>query len=60
MAGTVLATELLHATLPPDIRSIGQLWIYPTVVIGFLLVLVIGDPGRIDKRDRWLRVVTSR
>jgi hypothetical protein len=59
MAAAVLASEVLHATLPPAIRSIGQVWIYPTVVIGLLLVLVIGDPGRIDKRDRWLRVVTG-
>jgi hypothetical protein len=28
-------------------------------VIGLLLVLVIGDPGRIDKRDPWLRVVNG-
>lgn len=59
MAAAVLAAEVLHATLPPQIRSIGQVWVYPTVVIGLLIVLVIGDPGRIDKRDPWLRIVTS-
>jgi hypothetical protein len=59
MAATVLATEALHATLPANIRSIGQTWVYPTVVIGLLLVLVIGDPGRIDKRDTWLRWVNA-
>jgi hypothetical protein len=59
MAATVLAAEAIHATLPTQIRSIGQVWVYPTVVIGALIVLVIGDPGRIDKRDAWLRVVTG-
>ena len=51
MAIAVIAAEVLHATLPSTVRSIGPVWIYPTVVIGLLLVLVIGDPGRIDKRD---------
>jgi hypothetical protein len=59
MAATVVAAEVLHATLPHNIRSIGWIWVYPTVVIGLLLVLVIGDPGRIDKRDPWLRLVTG-
>jgi hypothetical protein len=59
MAAAVLAAELLHATLPPQIRAVGQVWVYPTVVIGLLLVLIIGDPGRIDKRNTWLRVVTG-
>jgi hypothetical protein len=59
MAIAVIAAEVLHATLPPSVRSIGAAWIYPTVVIGLLLVLVIGDPGRIDKRDAWLRVVNG-
>jgi hypothetical protein len=59
MAAAVLATEVLHATLPSDIRAVGWVWVYPTVVFGLLLVLVIGDPGRINKRDPWLRVVTG-
>jgi hypothetical protein len=59
MAATVVAAEVLHATLPTQIRSLGWIWVYPTVVLGLLLVLVIGDPGRIDKRDPWLRVVTG-
>jgi hypothetical protein len=59
MAIAVLACEFLHATLPLSVRSIGAVWVYPTVVIGLLLVLIIGDPGRIDKRDPWLRIVTG-
>ena len=59
MAVAVLATEVLHATLPTQIRGVGQVWVYPTVVVGLLAVLVIGDPGRIDKPNTWLRVVTG-
>lgn len=59
MAGTVLIAEILHVTLPRDIRAIGQAWVYPVIGIGLLLVLVIGDPGRINNRAVWLRVVTS-
>ena len=58
MAAAVFAAIVFHATLPHQIR-VGPLWLYPVVAIGLLLVLVIGDPGRIDKRDRWLRVVTG-
>jgi hypothetical protein len=59
MAVAVVVTELLHATLPPQIRALGWVWVYPVVVIGLLIVLVIGDPGRIDKPDTWLRAVTG-
>jgi len=59
MAGTVLAAAGMHATLPDDVKFIGQLWIYPFVVGVLLLVLVVGDPGRIDRTDTWLRVVTG-
>jgi hypothetical protein len=54
----VLAAELLHLTLPSDISAVGR-WIYPVITLTLLLVLVIGDPGRIDNRAVWLRVVTS-
>jgi hypothetical protein len=59
MAAAVIAAELLHASLPPDIRAVGWVWLYPTVVLGLLLVLIIGDPGRIDKRDTWLRIANG-
>lgn len=32
---------------------------YLTVVVGLLLVLVVEDQGRIDRRDAWLRVATG-
>jgi hypothetical protein len=59
MVGTVLVAAGLHATLPPEVQFIGQLWVYPMVVGVLLLVLVVGDPGRIDRNDLWLRLVTG-
>jgi len=59
MAIAVLTAEILHITLPREIRAIGQVWIYPVIGVGLLLVLVIADPGRINNRATWLRVVTS-
>jgi len=59
MAGTVLAAAGLHATLPTEVRLIGQAWLYPSIVGVLLLVLIVGDPGRIDRTDPWLRVVTG-
>jgi uncharacterized membrane protein len=59
MVAAVLAAEGLHLTLPSDIRSLAQVWVYPAIGIGLLLVLAIGDPGRIDNRATWLRVVTA-
>lgn len=59
MAGTVLAAVVLHGTLPSEVRFLGPLWLYPLIAGSLLLVLVVGDPGRIDKTDTWLRVVTA-
>jgi hypothetical protein len=59
MVVTVLIAVTLHLTLPLDIRATGSEWYYPIVNIGMLLVLAIGDPGRIDNPARWLRVVTG-
>lgn len=33
--------------------------LYPVFLLGLLLVLVIGDPGRIDRESRWLRWTTG-
>lgn len=59
MAITVLVAEVLHVTLPRDIRAVGPVWIYPVIGLALLLVLIIGDPGRINNRATWLRVVTA-
>jgi hypothetical protein len=34
-------------------------WVLPTVLLALLVILVIGDPGRIDRQKTWLRIVTG-
>lgn len=58
MAVAVLVAALLHAALPEPLKLQQSSWL-PWVVMAFLALLILGDPGRIDRRDRWLRVVTG-
>lgn len=59
MALAVLTAGALRALLPPELRTGDARWIFPTILVVLLAVLVIGDPGRIDRDKPWLRVVTS-
>jgi uncharacterized membrane protein len=45
------------ASVPPTRFSVGPVPLFPIVVLALLVVLVLGDPGRIDRRSRWLRNV---
>ena len=58
MAVAVLATGLLRAALPPQLRAGDSRWLYLAVIAVLLVVLIVGDPGRIDRDKRWLRVTT--
>jgi hypothetical protein len=59
MALAVLATGVLRATLPSDLRAHDSRWLLLVIVGVLLLVLIVGDPGRIDRQRRWLRVLTD-
>jgi len=58
MAAATLATAVLHQLLPSTFR-VQPHAVYPVLLVAFLLVLIIGDPGRIDQPRRWLRVTTG-
>lgn len=58
MALASLAAVGLHQLLPSSFR-VGPHWVYPVIIIGFLVVLVIGDPGRLNRRAPWLRITTG-
>lgn len=46
--------------LPSDFRILPDLsFAYPLFLAAFLLVLIVGDPGRIDRQRRWLRTTTG-
>jgi len=58
MALAVLATGFLRAWLPAQLR-VGNRWLLLVIIVVFLGVLIIGDPGRIDRDRPWLRVLTD-
>ena len=58
MASAVLLTAILHQLLPGHFR-VQPHWMYPAFILIFLVVLVVGDPGRIDRDRRWLRITTD-
>jgi hypothetical protein len=59
MALAVVATGVLRATLPPEFRNGDARFLFFAVLLVLLVVLIIGDPGRIDKEARWMRVLTA-
>jgi hypothetical protein len=59
MALAVLAAGGLRAALPPQLRNGDARWAFVVVLIVLLAILVIGDPGRIDRDSAWLRVMTG-
>ena len=58
MALAVLAAGALRAALPSQLRNGDARWAFIAVVVVLLGVLIIGDPGRIDRDSTWLRVMT--
>ena len=59
MAVAVLAAGGLRAVLPPALRNGDTRWAFVAVVVVLLGILVIGDPGRIDRDSTWLRIMTG-
>jgi hypothetical protein len=59
MAIAVVAAGLLRATLPPQLRNGDAAWLFLIIVLVLLAVLIIGDPGRIDRDRPWLHNLTS-
>ena len=60
MALAVLSVGGLYLFIPADFRiSEVTRYAYPAFLVAFLLILIVGDPGRINRDQRWLRVVTG-
>jgi hypothetical protein len=60
MALAVLAAAALYVLIPSDFRiSEASLVGYPILLISLLAILIVGDPGRIDRERPWLRVITG-
>jgi len=58
MALAALTAGVLHMLLPGDFQ-IGYTWVYPILMGTFLVLLIAGDPGLIDRERRWLRITTG-
>jgi hypothetical protein len=58
VATAILVAALLHVALPSSYR-VNPPWVDPAVLLVLLVVLIAGDPGRIDRRRTWLRIVTD-
>ena len=59
MAVAALTAGGLRATLPPELRFGDARWLFVLVVTALLAVLIVGDPGRIDRDSLPLRVATG-
>ena len=58
MALAVVSVGVLQELVPADFRVLPR-FVYPVFLLCFLGVLILGDPGRIDRQRRWLQVTTS-
>jgi uncharacterized membrane protein len=59
MAVAVLATGVLRVLLPSQLRLKDARWAFLVLLIILIVVLIVGDPGRIDRQARWLRILTG-
>jgi hypothetical protein len=59
MALAVVATGLLRAALPHELRNGDAAWLFLVLLVVLLGILIIGDPGRIDRDQPWLHNLTS-
>jgi hypothetical protein len=60
MAVAVMVVGLAFELLPADFRLFADLsFLYPVLLAALLIVLIVGDPGRIDRQRRWLRITTG-
>ena len=59
MAVAVLLTGVLRTFLPPQLRLHDARWLFLALLVVLVLVLIVGDPGRIDRQATWLRIMTT-
>lgn len=60
MALAVILAAGLYLFIPPEFRlSEAARFVYPLFLLALLVALIIGDPGRVDRESRWLRLATG-
>jgi hypothetical protein len=58
VATAMVVAAGLHAALPAEYR-VRPAWLFPAVVIALVAVLIVGDPGRIDRQKHWMRITVG-
>ena len=58
MAVAILAVAILHSLLPPELKLQSSPYL-PWITLAFLVVLIMLDPGRIDRLSTASRIVTD-
>ena len=56
VALAIVVVVVLHVVLPARYR-VQPAWVVPVVLLTLLAVMMVGDPGRIDRQKTWLRVL---
>ena len=59
MAAAVLIAGGLRIFLPPELRLNDARPLFVVVLAVLMIALIVGDPGRIDRQETWLRVLTG-
>ena len=60
MTVAVLVDGLLYLLLPAQFRVLDiATYAYPVFLLMLMAILILGDPGRIDRQTRWLRAVSG-
>jgi uncharacterized membrane protein len=59
MALAVLAVGVMRLFLPPELRISDASGVFLAVIVVMVVALILGDPGRIDRQVRWLRLLTG-
>ena len=59
MALAVLGAGALRGVLPAQLRTGDARWLFVLVLVVLLGIIIIGDPGRIDRDSTWLRILTG-
>jgi hypothetical protein len=59
MAAAVLLTGVMRLALPPELRLKDAPGTSLALQVVLIVVIIVGDPGRIDRQVAWLRVLTT-
>ncbi len=59
MAAAVLLTGVLRTFLPPQLRLHDARWAFLLLLVVLIVMLIVSDPGRIDRQARWPRFFTG-